>query len=450
MNFLQFIRIIWARRLVIAVTGITALLAGGLVAKITPYRYEATSRVLLDVAKPDPVTGLNISSGFMRAYVKTQSELIKDYRVAGRVVDQLGWTRSPLYLAGYRSRPNTDRRDFRRWVAQLVIDGTTVELADQSNILEITYRSSSAESARVIADAVRQAYVDQTLSFKRDAASRNANWFEIQSKQLREQMTMAEQRKTAFERANGVMLQDDNSAVEEARLKAMAATSSAPVIAAPAAAAAAAAVAPSAASLAQIDAQIAVATKTLGPNNPQMVALRQQRAALASSVARETAAARVVGPSAGPAGPSAIAMYQAQQQKVLSQRDKVTAAQQLATDVTVLRDQFNKTSQRTAELRQEAATTEAGLTMLGSAVAASRPISPNVPLIIFGSLGLGLALGIMVALVVELLSRRIRGVDDLEYIGVPVLGVMAREYRPTRIRLLPGGFGAVQLRGANA
>jgi polysaccharide biosynthesis transport protein len=448
MNFMQFARILWARRLLVLIAALASLFAGALVAKVTPYRYEATSRVLLDVARPDPVTGQNISAGFMRAYVKTQSELIRDYRVAGRVVDQLGWTRSPFYLAAYRSRPTTDRRDFRRWVAQLVIDGTKVQLADQSNILEISYRSATAESARMIADAIRQAYVDQTLSFKRDAAARNANWFEIQARQLRQQMTFAEQRKTAFERANGVMLQSDNVDVEEGRLKALAAAAGMPPTAF-SGVVSSASVAPSAALLAQIDAQIAVATKTLGTNNPQMVALRQQRAAVASSAAQELAAARAAIPRAGPSGPSATAMYKAQQQKVLSQRDKVTTAQQLATDVEVLRDQFSKTSQRTAELRQEAATTEAGLTLLGSAVAASAPISPNVPLIIFGSAGMGLALGIAVALFVELLSRRIRGADDLEYIGVPVLGVMARDYGPSRFKLL-SGLSIGQLRGASA
>ena len=193
--------------------------------------------------------------------------------------------------------------------------------------------------------------------------------------------------------------------------------------------------------LAQIDAQIAGAAKTLGPNNPQLLAMQRQRAAVASAAAQEAAAARAAAPRSVSSGPSAIAMYQEQQQKVLARRDKVNEAQSLGVDVAVLRDQFNKAAARAAELQQQASSTESGITLLGSAVAPSRPTFPNIPLIIFGSLGMGLALGIMTALVVELLSRRIRGIDDLEYVGVPVIGVMSRDRNATRrLRLLPSTF----------
>lgn len=436
MSFIQFIRILWARRLVVLIATIGALAAGAIIAKVMPTRYEATSRLLLDVARPDPVSGEGIASGFMKAYVKTQSELIKDYRVAGRVVDQLGWTRSPLYAAAYRARPRSDNRDFRRWVSQTVIDGTTVELADQSNVLEITYRSTNPEAARTIADAIRDAYVEQTLSFKRDAAARSSEFFKIQAERMRAQLSAAEQRKTAFERANGILLQADNTDTQEERLKALAGATAAPVAAQ---VAAPAAVSASAGQLAQIDAQIVGAAKSLGPNNPQLQAMQRQRAAIAAAAASETAAARAS--MRGVAGPSAVSQFQAQQQRVLQQRDKVNEAQSLAVDVAVLRDQFNKTAARAAELQQQANSTESGITLLGSAVAPSSPSFPNIPLIIFGSLGMGLALGILTALVVELLSRRIRGIDDLEYIGVPVIGVMSRDRRATRLRLLSPSDG---------
>jgi polysaccharide biosynthesis transport protein len=79
--------------------------------------------------------------------------------------------------------------------------------------------------------------------------------------------------------------------------------------------------------------------------------------------------------------------------------------------------------------------------MLGSAVAPANPVFPNWPLILFGSIALGLGLGVLVALITELLSRRVRGVEDLAATGVPVIAILmpanetARE--PARLRLLP-------------
>lgn len=424
MSFHQFFRILWARRALILLTTVAALIAALLVIRIVPQRYDATSRVMLDLVKPDPVSGEGISAAFARAYTKTQSELIRDYRVAGRVVDQLGWTRSPLYVAAYRARDPDDKRDLRRWLAQLVIDRTKVGLIDSSNILEITTSSTTPESARVIADALRQAYIDQTLSFKRDDAAQAAGWFEQQAQQLRTRLSEAEAKKSAFERANGVLLEGDTTDSEEARLKVLASTSAvpAPSVAAPAVAAAS----PMAGQLAQIDAQIAVAARTLGPNNPTLIALQQQRGAIAQAAGREAAANRAAARGGAVAsGPSLDSLYRQQQQKVLAQRGKVAEARQLATDVVLLRDQYAKTAARAADLQRQAASTDTGLTVLGSAVAPSNPAFPNKRLIILGALALGLGLGMVVSVFMELLRRRVRGADDLRLAGVPVLGALS-------------------------
>lgn len=426
MNFNQFFRVLWARRIIVIAVTLACFVAAFAVAKILPARYEAKSRVMLDVVKPDPVTGEVIASQFARAYTRTQVELIRDYSVAGKVVDAFGWEQSPQLLAQYQSRPREDTMDFRRWLAQRVIDSTNVALLEGSNILEITYTSTSPENARRIADTLRQAYIDQTIAFRRETAARNAVWFREQAGEVRADLAAAENRKITFERENGVILQDDNRGTEESRLAALAMTT--PTQQVSAAAMAASQPPPSAGQLAQVEAAIASASRTLGPNHPDILALNQQRGVLASAVARETAAARqAVAPAGGPIGPSVGQLYTQQQARVLAERGKVNEAQRLATDVAVLREQFAKTMGRSAELDQVAASNEAGMTVLGNAVAPSSPTFPNMPLIVFGSLGFGFALGVLMALLVELLSRRVRGVEDLEITGVPVIGVMSRE-----------------------
>ena len=177
MSIAQFFRILWARRWIILATTLVCFVAAVLVARSFPPRYQASSRVMLNMFKPDPVTGEVISSGFARAYVKTQGELIRDYRIAGKVVDDLGWTNDPNLLAAYNRRDPSDQRDFRRWLAQRVMDGTDSSLVDASNILEIQFVSNSPEQAARIADTVRQAYVDQALTFRREDAVNNADWF---------------------------------------------------------------------------------------------------------------------------------------------------------------------------------------------------------------------------------------------------------------------------------
>jgi len=92
---------------------------------------------MLDLIKPDPLTG-EVLGANARLYAGTQIELIKDYAVAGKVADQAGWLSDPAFIEAYNHRAASDDRDFRRWLAQRVIDGTKADLVDGTNILDIT------------------------------------------------------------------------------------------------------------------------------------------------------------------------------------------------------------------------------------------------------------------------------------------------------------------------
>lgn len=418
MSFEQIFRLLWARRMLIAVATVACLLAASVAGMVLPPRYEAHARVMLNVVKPDPVTGEIIASQFARAYVKTQTELIRDYRIAGRVVDILGWASSPELANQYANRRSDDLRDFRRWMAQIVINNTNAKLIEGSNILDISYTAPTPQGAAVVAEAIRRAYIEQAIAFRREDAGSDADWFRNQASKLKEQLTAAEQRKNAFERENGIVLDDQNVDQEARRLAALAQVTSqqgAPAIA----------VAPSnpaAAQIAQLDAAISTAERTLGPNNPQLLDLRRQRTALASA-----SAAPMV--TTGPSGPSIGAQYNAQLQKVLAQRGKADEARRLSVEVAVLREQYQKASTRMAELEQQSQSIESGLSLLGTATAPEKPSFPNWPLIILGSLGLGLLLGVVAALLVELLARRVRSSADLRFGDLPMLGEMARPAR---------------------
>ncbi|MFO1261048.1 MAG: chain length determinant protein [Sphingomonadaceae bacterium] len=414
MSFLQFFRILWARRALILLGVTGCFLAALLVVAIVPSRYVAETRIYLDLLKPDPVTGMTIGRS-AREYVKTQLQLIQDYKVAGRVVDALGWANSPKMAAAYAQRPAGDNRDFRRWLAQPIMDGTGVTWVENSNVLSISYRSSNPESAAKIVDAVREAYIDQTLATKREDAQRNADWFRKQSVLTAKKLNDAVERKSAFERANGIILEADASDPEMAKLAALAQ-------AAPTAQAAAAAfVAPSAGQVANVEAQIAAQSRILGPNHPDLQILRSQLSAAQAAVARETAAARSGG---GPSGPSAASMLSAQKSKVLAQSAKVNEAQRMASDIQVLKAQYDKALAKVADYEQQAQSTESGVRVMASAINPRNPEFPNVPMIIGGAIAFGFAVGTLSALIIELLNRRVRGMEDLANSGLPVVGVM--------------------------
>jgi uncharacterized protein involved in exopolysaccharide biosynthesis len=235
----------------------------------------------------------------------------------------------------------------------------------------------------------------------------------------------AEDARTQYERANNIIMKDDKLDVESARLQTMVQQGIATMPVIPGAEQASA----STLELAQINAQIAQDLKTLGPNHPEVQALREKRATVAALAARDQAAQRRATSEAMGANSTGAAALgravEAQKNRVIAQSDKLEKLKQLQAEVDLRRDQYDKTMAHAAELRQQAAAVDTGLTKLGPATTPKSPSFPNYLLIIPGSIFLGLAVGVLVSLLAELLARRIRSVEDAESVhDVHVIAVI--------------------------
>jgi uncharacterized protein involved in exopolysaccharide biosynthesis len=435
MNIIQFFRILWAYRLLTVLTTAATLIGALVAVLIIPPSYEAKTRVMLNTLKPDPVTGESMVGNAARTYMATQRELIQDVGVAGQAVDQLGWLSDPETLQNYNATGSQDV-DLRRVLAQRIVDRTRVEMIPATNILEIVFRAPTPADARTMANALRDAYIEPTLNSRRREANRNAGWFQTQAEKERVLLDRAEQAKTSYERENHIVMQDEKTDVETARLRALATQAGVgPVMTTPVIPQSS----PAAIQLAQLDAQIAQASKTLGPNHPQMIQLKAQRATLAKVVAQDEAAAHnAASAAAAAAAQSASAMSSAvaqQTSKVIANRDKIEKLSQLQAEVNLHRAQMEKALARASELRQESAVADSGIAVLSEAITPRAPAFPNKPLIFGGALGIGAAIGLFLSLLIELFRRRVRGVEDLQHgTHVPLLAVISTPGQPGEAR----------------
>ncbi len=408
MSIIQFWRIIWARRWFILAATVSCVIGAYIVTLVLPPRWQGDARVMLNILKPDPVTGSVIAGAGTRTYIGSQVSLITDYSVAGRAVEDVGWLSDPDLINQYQHRPPNDTRDFRHWAAQLIIDRTKIEIPDGSNVIDITYTSSSPDSARAVAEAIRKAYLETSLSLSRADSNRDADWFDAQALRAKAALEAAETTEANYERANNVYMATSTLDIDSARLAALAGQSvdgsGVPVSTGNG----------NSGALAGIDAQIAVLSQQLGPNHPQLIALRAQRAALAAAT------------SGGGVYRGSRNSVEAAAAAVVAKSDKLSKLKQLQAEVDLRRDIYNKTVAKAADLRQQAAIGDTGLTAMGTATVPAAPSFPNMTLIMFGSLGLGLALGFLVALLMELLNRRVRGPEDLQTaLDVPLLAVVS-------------------------
>ncbi|NNM77250.1 exopolysaccharide biosynthesis protein EpsF [Sphingomonas sp. ID1715] len=414
MSLVQFLRILAARKAIILATLLACFLAATITVQLLPERYEARNRVLIDLTKPDLLGSGPMSSQAISSYISTQIKLIKDVQTAGLVVDQLGWTADPSYQASFDAagRPGGDIRD---WLAQRIVDNTEANFVEASSIIEISYRGNDPASTQGIAQAIREAFLKMNRDQKVSNAQRSAASFEEQARRALAEVTKAEEARTQYAKANGIVLQAGNIDLESSKLTALSSASAAP---------SAPQVIPGRQSdpqVAMLRQQIEAAKQTLGPNHPQLQAMQRQLTAMQSasggggSVIGGTSRAEIEG------------AYQAQKARVLAQADKIDRLNQMQSDIAVKRDQYQKLAAKVEDAKASAMS-ETLMEPMGNTNLPDEPVWPNKPLVIFGSIALGLVLGVLLALLVELLARRVRSEDDLEFAtGAPVLAVVGQK-----------------------
>lgn len=405
MSILQFLRIFWARRMIVVIAMICSFVGSYVVTLLVAPRYEATARVMLDfITRPDPITG-DTAGRSAGAFVEAQTELIKDYAVTGRVVDALGWLSDPGRMGAYQGRAASDTRDFRRWLSQEVADSTQTGV--NGTVLEITYRAQDPVVARVAAETLRAAFLEQSLVRRRAEAAKNAQFYTAQADSSRKAAEAAEMTKAAYEKESGIIMDNRSTDMDTERLAALASQA-----AAGPGPAAQSVTSSAALELAQLDAKIAEMGSRLGPNHPDMQDLKARRAAIAKVASQEQSASQFA--SRGLDSMASLnRALEAQKARVLSQRDKVERLRQLQAEVDLRRDQYRSAASRAAQYSLEASAVDNGMSALGVVLTPKDPVFPNKKLMVGGAVALGTALGLAVSLLLELLNRRVRGIEDL-------------------------------------
>jgi succinoglycan biosynthesis transport protein ExoP len=428
----QIGRMLWARRLIVILPMASCLIGGYAVVKTVPPRYTSSARVemtLLHGGVGDDVHE-RLDDTFAQAYVSSQVQLIRDYQVAGRVVDDLGWADNPDIQAAYAARPEGDDRDIRQWIAQQIINATGVTMEADSNILDIKYRAANPIQANIIAESIRRAYFDAVTAQEKEADKRQADWHVAQADQTQKQLTDLLIAKARYEHDSGVILQDKKMPdLDSLRLGAIASQvgqQTTPLTSAHLQATQ---------QLADVDARLAVVSTELGANHPQVQDLRARRAALATEAAEETAVANAQASAVSNAAHAGDAMLEAQRQKILAERGKLNKVKQDEAEIDVVRSQYSASIARATELQERGVVGGRKLNPVGPAESPGLPDFPNTKLILGGTGLLGGGVGLCLALLMELLQPRVRGLEDLRWAspGTPILGTLPKFTRVARV-----------------
>lgn len=443
MTFQQFLRILRARWL--AVVGTLLLVVSSVVALglILPPKFKATAALLIDAKAPDPILGALMPGQMTAAYMATQLDIIQSERVARRVVTMLKIDQNPTARQQWLEETE-GKGSIESYYATLLADKLDVKPSKESNVINISYKSSEPQFAAAIANAFAQAYIDTNIELKADPAKQYAGWFDARTKGLRDQLEVAQGKISAYQREKGIVNVDERLDMENARLQEL----SSQLVAIQAlrtesksrqAQAGNTDILPEVlqsglvqglkSDVARQEAKLKDLSSQYGPNHPQVLRAVAEGQALRAKL--ESESKRV----AGGVGTNARVNIQreveirgaldAQKKKVLEikkQRDELSVLQR---EVENAQKAYDLTAQRLVQTSLESQTQQTNVVVLNPADEPIEPSFPKWPLNIAIALSVGLMLGVGLALLLELLNRRVRSPEDIaEALGLPVVGFL--------------------------
>jgi succinoglycan biosynthesis transport protein ExoP len=200
-------------------------------------RFTAEALLLVDAQKmqvfqQQPIVGdLPVDT----AEVESEVEILKSENIASAVIKNLHLTENPDFMGSSNGllgalfsfvvRPfgnDAENSEFEisRNAIRAFQDGLTVKRVGLTYVIQIDFKSYNADLAAQIANAIADAYVDDQLGAKYQATKRASVWLQDRIKELRDQVSAAEQAVVEFTTKNNIVSTggSDNRPLAEAQV----------------------------------------------------------------------------------------------------------------------------------------------------------------------------------------------------------------------------------------
>jgi chain length determinant protein EpsF len=460
MDLNQFMLALRARRKAFVMVLAAVIVTAVAVALIVPKKYVSTATVLIDARDEQTMERARMSARERAGYIATQIELIKSPRVAKQVVHDLKLAQQPGVREDWESATG-GAGTLEDWIAAGLLDKLVADVPG-SNVLSISYSSSKAREAATVANAFAKAYLEIALALRTEPTREAAEWFDKQLAGMRQQVTQAQAKLAAYQKAKGITYADERLDLDSARLAELMTAYAAARNAAQEAGIrykqaqeVAASGTPDAmaeimgsgpigearAGVARAEAAFNTASTDLGPNHPVYqrleADLKAQRARLAGEMKKVVASLGVAAQQARQREEELKKAVADANARIHSNKDNRAVMAVMARDVENAQRAYDAVLARYTVNKIDSRATSTNVAMLSPATEPLKPAHPKIGLISGLAVLIGLLLAAAVVYVLEALDRRVRSRADLESrLAVPSLGRLSR-WQPTGGRLLP-------------
>jgi chain length determinant protein EpsF len=444
MTFSQFLLVLRAHYKVAFLTLFLIVSTTLAVSLILPKEYSANTAVVVDVKSPDPLVGMVLPGSLTPGYMATQIDIINSDRVAQRVVKLLRMDESPAIREQWEEATQGEG-DVTVWLGELLKKKLNVKPSRDSNVINIEFSGAEPSFAAVVANAFAQAYIDTNLDLKVEPARQHSDWFDDQTKVLRDKLEKARQALSSHQQETGIIATEERLDYEVAKLNELSTqltivqgqtsdssskrrstenpATLAEVMQNPL-------INSLKSDIARLDAKLQESSVNLGRNHPQTQRAQSELASLRSRLASETrqihnsiSTSHEVGKLKEEELREAIERQKKHVLELNRQRDQISVLQR---DVEAAQRNFEAVSQRSAQTRLESLAVQTNISILNPASIPLEHSRPRILLNILISIFIGVLIAVGVVVLLELLNRRVRSAQDLtQVMDLPVLATIS-------------------------
>ena len=443
----------------IAVTSVVCLLAGAVHFIVTPLEFQASTTIQIERRALTSLTGDTnpwLESYWNMEFYPTQYRLLQSRGLAERVVTNLDLVNDPEFntaVAGQEGSPVADDAATVGMLAGKLLGGLSVNPVRNTQLVDISYRSSSPELAAEVANGVAEAFIEWGIYTRSETAANASTFLSSQIEDVAQSLEQTERDLQSYSRTTDLVAVDPESNDTLQRLEGLnrnysAATSERITKEAfyqglmttdkqsVADSISGGLVSQQLEEIARLEAEYNANLEVYKPDWPEMMSLSaqidQRRRSLGQTVDKTVEQARS----------AARTDYLTALRKEESLKKELDALRQEAIELHSVTAEFNsleleatskrvllgdlKRRQSETELAARMRTTrESNVRVVDKALVPGAPFRPSLRNDLTFGLGLGLALGLGLVLLIEYLDRSLKTSEQVEkLLGVPTLAVI--------------------------
>ena len=469
----QVLLILWRKIWIVALTFLAAVGIASVVLSFVPGRYDAVATASVDPGRSDPLAAAGSPGSSMLAIMQGNLiALVESERVAVAVTKQLNLAADAVMQSQFRDSEAFGRVPIENWIADQLLLSVDAKFGVNSfatgigtgnaglvaNVLNIKYKSNSAQRSALVANAFLAATIDAAIEIKAESGAQTARWFEPRIEALKKELTAARAALQEYQKQNSMLVPLASGDSENSQL--MAATQN--LFGAKATLTNLQSRYDSGSAdlsndpqdpdlqllsnlkgkLSDVEAGFELQKSQLGANNPKVVASLASKQSLQNQMDEATQKMREHLRNRIETWKAEIKKLEESKDKALqdmiqvqAQRDKLAELQR---DVTFKQELLDSEERGAAQADLQSKLTFSDITVLDKATPPARPAFPKPFQVLAVAIGAGFTLGLILALLAEALNRRVRFAEDLSFASsAPILGVISYRRTVVQERRLP-------------